>query len=266
MKRIALLLVILLTMLPSQGEAKPRIYVGGYSFAPYVEESAEGRYYGFTLDIIDELNSVQSEFHFQFVPTSVEKRHQAFALRRFDMVIFENPEWGWLSADVNYTPLDIEDGERYIALKEKATHSSYFDNLEDKNILLVRGYHYSLLNWKTVNNNTSYKIQYVNSTKALIENILKRRGDLAPVTESYLRYYLKRHPEKEQKLVISSRWEQHYLHNVILRNHSKLSQNKLKQYIRTMSESGKLSRIAKKYGLKRTHQKSMTSIESQQAK
>lgn len=252
MKRILLFLVILLTILPTWAKTKPKIYVGGYAFAPYVEETTEGHFYGLTLDVIDELNAVQSEFHFQFVPTSIEKRHQAFALGRFDMVIFENPEWGWLTADVNYTPLNIEDGERYIALKEKATQLNFFDNLEDKNILLVRGYHYSLLNWKKANNDTPYRIQYVSSTKALIENILKRRGDLAPVTDSYLRYYLKTHPEKQNKLVISSRWEQHYFHNIILRNHSKLPQAKLEQFIKLLSTSGKISHLVQKYGLKQS--------------
>ncbi len=244
--KLLLITVILLLSCSAKAHALAKVYVGGYAFAPYVEESIVG-YTGLTLDIIEVLNAMQNEFEFKFVPTSIEKRHQAFALGRFDMLLFENPQWGWSEADVSFTPINIKDGERYIALKERAMGSGYFEQLEKKNILLVRGYHYPLL--KDQNKNKNIKIQYVSSTKALIDNILKKRGDIAPVTDSYLRYFLAKFPEKKRHLQISPQWEQHYHHNIVLRNLSPLSQQKLQSLIDRLTESGELSRLANRYGL-----------------
>ena len=50
----------------------------GYMFPPFVEIGEQGKVSGLTLDLIDALNKIQSEYHFEFYLTSSKRRYKDF--------------------------------------------------------------------------------------------------------------------------------------------------------------------------------------------
>lgn len=252
---LQILFVILLGIYSSNGYSateKQTVYVGGYLFSPYVELVDGENYAGLTIKMIQALNLIQSNYDFKFVPTSIEKRHQAFHHGRFDMVLFESPQWGWLSREVNFIPLPIYDGEPFIALAKNAQAPNYFHELGNKNIILVKGYHYAMTQWQQVDAGYSENMRLVKSTKAAIESILKSRGDIAPVTYSYLMQYLKRNPSKRKLLRISGKWDQTYQHSVVLKKDANIQLTELQGLIKQLINSGVLANLAQEYDLPTT--------------
>lgn len=230
---------------------RTRINVGGYLFAPYVNVQDDGRYYGLTLDFITLLNQLQTEYEFQFVATSVEQRYRAFSLKRFDMMMFENPNWGWHGTAVQFSPLNVHDGERFITLRTSKKRQEYFDSLKDKRLILVKGYHYQFANWVSEPDylTRNFNVQFVNSNRASIDSIIRSRGDIAPITWSYLQNYLLHHPDARKKLFISDKWDQEYQHGILLRDTAALPLTTLSGYIKQLEQSGKLKKLLNQYGL-----------------
>lgn len=229
----------------------PQIRVGGYQFAPYVNLQQDGRYTGLTLDIINALNQVQQDVRFEFVSTSIEHRYKAYSVGRFDMMMFENPNWGWQQIETQFIPLHITDGEAFIALKSKARNQLFFSTLTNKSIALVKGYHYRFAQLETNPEHLEkqFNIIYVNNNKASIESILRKRADVAPVTYSYLNHYLKLNPQEQPLLLISEKWDQHYTHNILLKPNSVLEATKLSHWLQLLTDNGKLAELAQNYDI-----------------
>lgn len=232
-------------------QSKSIIRVGGYQFAPYVNLQEDGRYTGLTLDLINALNQIQQEISFEFVSTSIEYRYKAYEAGRFEMIMFENPHWGWEKFDTAFIPLHIHDGEIFIALKEKAKDPEFFEQLKDKTLALVKGYHYRFAHFETdpVKLENEFKVVFVNSNKASIETILRKRAEVAPVTISYLNYYLATNPHEQQRLFVSNQWDQHYYHGILLNPNSQLSPEKLNLWLNQLQQNGKLQELVRQYGL-----------------
>ncbi|MGL6124442.1 MAG: substrate-binding periplasmic protein [Shewanella sp.] len=230
----------------------PIIHVGGYPFAPYVNQQQDGRYTGLTLDIINALNQIQQEVRFEFVITSIENRYKAYALSRFDMILFENPAWGWQKITNQFIPLNLRDGEVLIALRKKAQNQRYFDDLTNKSVAFIKGYHYQFADFET-NPDTlakQFRPLFVSNNKTSIESILRERADIAPVTYSYLQYYLKLNPENDHLLLISDSWDQEYHNGILLNPKSPLDSKKLSHWIQLLIDNGKITELAAQYHLK----------------
>lgn len=259
--RLLLCLILAISMnttVMAQGkiatQAIPKIHVGGYQFAPYVNQQADGRYTGLTLDIINALNQIQQEVTFVFVATSIEHRYQAYSLGRFDMMMFESPTWGWQDIATHFIPLHIHDGEAFIALKTHAHNQGYFDDMTNKSIVFVKGYHYQFAQFETKAEILSkqFKPLFVNNNKASIESIIRKRADVAPVTYSYLQHYLKVNPKDKNLLLISDKWDQEYAHGILLKPHLQLDEKKLSEWVQQLSRSGQLGKLAAQYGISLT--------------
>lgn len=247
---VGLGIVTLLSTFNATAE-REQIYVGGYLFSPYVNTENEGRYYGLTLDLITKLNRIQPDYEFKFVETSIEQRYKAFELRRFDMMMFENISWGWEGKNVEFAPIKVIDGEKFITLAAPNKTQVYFNSFDDKQLILVKGYHYNFANWESDPNYLAqhFNVQFVNSNKASIEGILKQRGDIAPITWSYLKDYLKRTPEHSDQFLISDHWDQEYKHGVLLRKDSHLSLSTLTALIKKLETTGEWETLLNHYGL-----------------
>ncbi|MGI2136283.1 substrate-binding periplasmic protein [Shewanella baltica] len=230
----------------------PTIHVGGYQFSPYVNLQQDGRYTGLTLDIINALNQIQQEVFFEFTVTSVEHRYKAYALGRFDMMIFENPAWGWQKIADQFIPLHMIDGEVFIALKAKAHNQNYFKNLTNKSVAFVKGYHYQFAHFETDADKLAKQFRplFVSNNRASIESILRERADIAPVTHSYLQYYLKVNPQDRHLLLISDKWDQEYDNGILLSLRSSLDAKKLSHWVHLLIDNGKLAELAAQYGIK----------------
>ncbi|WP_350314582.1 transporter substrate-binding domain-containing protein [Pseudoalteromonas sp. TB43-MNA-CIBAN-0091] len=252
MKSAALITLLLLFIFAGQVQAKTLIKVGGYEFPPYIE-IVDGRASGFTVELIAELNKIQSDYHFELVLTTPIRRFKDYQQGLFDAVFFEDPNWGWLQGNhiISNSPVMATDSEVFIALKQFAKSQAWFDNLDDKTLIGILGYHYQLANFE---NNLSileneYKMTLLSSHKKSIELVLKKRSDMAIVTRSYLNQYLNKYPESKKKLLISERVAQTYKHQLLIRPTQQLDINTLYKLVKKALAQNTLATKLKILGL-----------------
>jgi len=230
---------------------KPIVKVAGYPFSPYITQSVDGRYTGLSIDLINALNGIQSQVQFEFVATSIANRYKAYELKRYDMMLFESPVWGWHTIEHEFVPLDIHDGELFISLKDNAIDQAYFNNFDGKVLSLVRGYHYKFADWQADPQylKAQFNIQFVNSNEASIVSILRGRAEIAPVTWSYLQFYLSQNPTISPQILVSTKWDQQYNHGILLSPNAPISKQQLSEWVGLLKKQQTLSRLAAHYGL-----------------
>jgi hypothetical protein len=251
-KSAALITLLLLFIFAGQVQAKTLVKVGGYEFPPYIE-IVDGRASGLTVELIAELNKIQSDYHFELVLTTPIRRFKDYQQGLFDAVFFEDPNWGWLQGNhiISNSPVIATDSEVFIALKQFAKSQAWFDNLDDKTLIGILGYHYQLANFE---NNLSileneYKMTLLSSHKKSIELVLKKRSDMAIVTRSYLNQYLNKYPESKKKLLISERVAQTYKHQLLIRPTHQLNVNTLYKIVKKTLAQNTLATKLKILGL-----------------
>ena len=248
------LTLILALLVGGTASAREVVKVGGYEFGPFVDLNAAGEPGGLTLALIDALNRYQDRFDFQFVLTSPNRRYKDFEDRKFDVIFFESPDWGWSAKTlpVDASQVFLDGGERYIALAGPGRDQDYFANLTDKRMVGILGYHYGFAGYQSdpaVLAKTFHMI-LVNDNAASIQMILKDRGDMAVVTESYLRRYLKAHPGTAGKLLVSDRYDQRYAHRALVRRDSALTIAELDRLLTAMGKDQTLARLWRDFGIK----------------
>ncbi len=253
-KRLSLhLLLLSLLGISPLAISKTLVKVGGYPFAPYVTKTADGEYSGLTLDLISQLNLIQDKYQFAFVSTSSPYRYQAFSRNRFELMFFENKMWGWQHADFYTLPLPIDDGEVYIAKKDPVQEADYFNDIAAKKLVLVEGYHYNITNDVTDKDilKKHFNVTFVTNNHASIEAILRGRGEVAPVTWSYLQHYFRQNPQAKDQLVSSERWDQRYQHQVLLSHSASISYDELLSLLQELDKKGVLDQLTTTYQLSR---------------
>lgn len=77
------------------------------------------------------LNQTQDDFEFVLRPTSLNRRFADLLQGRLDMVIFENPDWGWQGIAGARIDMGLEDAEIFITQSE-AVGGSFFDLANDE--------------------------------------------------------------------------------------------------------------------------------------
>lgn len=141
------LLLFVPFMATSQVYAAQVVRVAAVHFPPYMVRPEKGEDAGLLPKLIDALNAEQDDYEFVMIPTSVPRRFRDFAEGRFDVAIFENPDWGWKDIAHETVDLGLEDAEVYVARRVEGRDQNYFDDLSDKRLALFSGYHYGFANF-----------------------------------------------------------------------------------------------------------------------
>ncbi len=227
------------------------INVGGYTFPPFLEKKGDN-YVGVVFDIIEELNNFQDKYEFQFVPTASRRRTEHFEKKIFDIIMFEDIAWGWSDRnDVVASKVFLEGGEVYIAKADPSRNQSYFDDLSNKSIAGILGYHYGFAGFSGDDKylKENFDIQLSTSHEGNIRKVLAGRSDVSVVTLSYLNKYLKENPDKRNQLLISDKFDQRFHHTILFRKNGKISVDEMNALITGMENSGAFARIWAKYGI-----------------
>ncbi len=239
--------------IPAKNRLRKLCGLVGTDFPPYVQE-ASGKFTGLTLDLIEMMNAFQSKYRFEFVPTSSMRRYQDFADGMYDAILFESVDWGWKDVPVDVSRVYAEDCEVFIARTLPNRTQAYFNDLKGKSLRVYLGYHYPFAGY---NADPAYLLKAFNarttiSHEANIHSVIAGRANIAVVTQSYLRKYLRDHPAQIPLLLVSDRIAQTYHHTVLVRKHIEPSVDEINTLLDQMDQAGYISILLGKYGMSKT--------------
>ena len=118
-----------------------RVNVGAYEYG-VVYFFEDGKPRGMVPKLIKLLNDIQADYHFHLVETSSRRRFQDLEEGKIDLVMFENPLWGWQDFDVNYSDKIITTEDLYIRRHDAPPRRKPFENIYLSSIICVLGFHY----------------------------------------------------------------------------------------------------------------------------
>lgn len=258
-------------LISATAHAREEVYVGLYPFAPFAYKEGSGvniqtfapagqthpksSFKGVSLDLLELLNQHQAQFHFKTYVTTPSYRFKAFTHNKFDMMLFESRQWGWQNLPVVASREFLKGGEVYIALQHDGRDQGFFDTLKGKSIIGIKGYHYG---FAKMNSDPEYlqqqhNVRLTDSNESSIKMLLGRRGDIAVVTQSYLNMFLHDNPQLSDKLLVSDRKDQHYLHTILVREDHKITPALINTWLDQLESNGSLKRLWKKWGLDANH-------------
>ncbi|GAB3020926.1 substrate-binding periplasmic protein [Bowmanella dokdonensis] len=247
----AIALATVLTALCSPlSYAAERVGVGCYDYPPFYMASAEGEE-GLIPDLVALMNQNQDRFEFHLVPTTARRRYLDFANDKFDLLMFESPDWGWQEYPIEQSRPFYQGAEVWIARNRPGRDQAYFTSPQDKRLLGVLGYHYGFagLNSDPDFLSDQYTIHLVDSQATIIELILQGKADMGIVALSYLNHYLHRHPQHADDLLVSEQYDQVYLHGALLDKDAAILIGELDKLFDKMHQDGQLDRLWQKHGL-----------------
>ena len=252
MKKIMMagVVTLLLGVYGGQVQGQTTVKVGGYDFPPFVERDGK-QYSGMTIDLINALNAYQNDYEFEFVSTTPKRRYDDFANKKYDMIMFEDINWGWADKGVIASDVFLKGGEAYIAKKEGGRGDDYFSTLDGKSISVLRGYHYGFADFNADEKmlKEKYNAECSNNAEGIIVKVAKGRTDIGVVTLSFLNRYLKDHPEVSEELIVSDGFDQEYNHTILVREGTVPDAKQMYDLLKSMSEAGKLVDIWNMYGI-----------------
>lgn len=229
----------------------PVIPVGGYRFEPFVKIDAEGKASGLTLDLLQALNESQNDYRFVFVPTTAPGRYEDFQKGLFDVMFFENRDWGWKRYPVKSSRTFLEGGEVYIARNLLGRDQDFFASLKGKNIVGIQGYHYGFADFEELKEGAfkGFQIHLVQDSDQLLKDVLEGKADVGVITSSDLKNRISKQPELEKSLLVSKRYDQVYRHQAIVPENEVIGSETIDSLMEGLKESGRLQKLWEQYGL-----------------
>lgn len=246
MAKVFLTLLVSLCAL-SHGWAAQTVRVGAYPFLPFVDKSS-----GLTFDLVKAMNAFQSDYQFEVVNTSPNRRYQDMARGAFSIMLFENAKWGWDPSAVDSSKVFLRgDGEVYVARSAPGRGQEFFQMLDEKKLLVVLGYHYGFANYVTDQDilASKYQITFSADNATSLRNLLAGHGDVAVITKSYLSRFLVENPSARSKLLVADQMDQTYDHTILVKSGSKPSAKEMDALLARMESAGVLKKLWAKYGI-----------------
>lgn len=245
-----LLLMVLICCAPLAG-AEQRVRVGAYHFPPYIAKPESAAPEGMVPELLAALNAAQDDYRFDLVPTSVTRRYRDFVHARYDLILFESPDWGWQDIPLDKLDLRIADAEVYVARKEEGRDQRFFDRLGGKRMALYNGYHYGFAGYNAdqdyLTRQFNAVLTYSHDSNLLM--LLHGRVDISVVARSYLRIYQQEHPQQGERLLASERADQIYHHHALLRPQGPIDTKRLDALLQRLRDSGRLDDLTRRYHL-----------------
>ena len=240
--------LIFFLMASTAAIATQTVKVGASAFSPYIE-AVEGS--KVRIELIDLMNAFQDKYHFELVLTGPMRRFVDFDRGLYDVSCFDNLAWGWGERAVEATQVYLSGGEVYVALAKPGRDQSFFADLTDKRMIGMRGYHYGFAKFNAdpdfLEQNFGMTLTYNNENT--LRFLFLNRGDVAVVTEAFLPSYFMRNPQHKNKVLISQKRDQDYMHSCIVRRGTHPNASELDQLLKAMEQKGVLKPLWKKYGV-----------------
>ncbi|PTS84074.1 amino acid ABC transporter substrate-binding protein [Pseudomonas sp. HMWF032] len=242
---------LLLTLLLATGLVYGRqdVRVGAYHFPPYVVKPESAQPTGVLPDLLLAFNEAQDAYRFRLVATSSMRRYQDLHSGRFDLMLFESPEWGWQGGAHRSLDLKIEDAEVYVARRQSGRDEHYFDDFKGKRMALYSGYHYGFAGFSADRQflTDQFNAVLTYSHDSNLAMLLRGRADIAVVTRSYLRSFQQRNVEQGQALLVSQRVDQIYRHQALFALHSAISPQNFAVLLEQLRRNQRLGDVLRRH-------------------
>lgn len=223
-------LALLLSAPIVSGNTRPIIVkVGGYEFSPFIEK--EGKE-GIVKELIAKLNSTQDKYRFEFVLTSANRRYRDFKSQKYDVILFEDEAWSWKKLGINYARTTIigSGKEVAVAFNDGTRDQSYFDNLSDKKIEVVLGYHYQLTDMKSDTQTLMKKgIIQGKSNENNLEDLLSKKVDITFINSMMFSRFLNKNKELKDKFLIRQKVDHLYALRGLIHPNSPIKASELER-------------------------------------
>ena len=234
--------------------AETEIRVGVYNFPPIAGVSPDGKATGLLGDLLSELEKTHEGLSFRVFHTSPKRRYLDFDAGLYDVIFFENPDWGWKAKDVSISRPILSDEALYVALNKPGRDLSFFDDIEKRSIIAMSGYNYGFAGFETDYDilKKRFHIEFSDSHSRNLELIKADRpsvAEVAIVSNSYLQMHLANHPEDWRRLLISDKPDQHYRLSIIARPGDAMSAQAMMHLLIPLIEDGRYRLLVEKWGL-----------------
>ena len=229
--------------------AVQEIRVGAAHFPPYTVRPERGADIGLLSQLLNALNQLQSDYRFVLVPSSIPRRVRDFERGRVDMMMFENPAWGWQGLSYIAVDMGLEDAEVFVAKQYPDRQQNYFDDLKGKRLALFSGYHYAFAGFNPTPKflTESYNAMLAYSHESNLLMVLRGRADIALMTRSNLIDMLRYAPQAKSELIVSQRIDQTYRHYALLRPQAPIQSQHFAQMMQKLRDNGQLMAIFAPY-------------------
>lgn len=252
--------VLLILCLPvalgftAKASSETEIVVGVYHFPPVAAVRDNRKAEGLLGDLLAELEATHEDLSFRIVHTSPKRRHLDFEAGLYDVIFFESPEWGWESWPIAATGPILADEDVYVALNKPGRDQSFFDNIGERNIVAISGYHYGFAGLSTDNSKLKerFQIEFSHSharNLSLIKADRPSLAEMAIVSRSYLHMYLEQNPQDRDRLLVSDKADQRYLLHILARKGGPISPQSLERMILPLIEQGRYQQMVRNHGL-----------------
>lgn len=231
--------------------AAREVNVGAAHFPPYTVRPECGVDTGLLPQLLDALNQLQSDYHFVITPTSNARRFREFAQGRVDMVLFENPAWGWRDIAHERVDMGLQDAEVFVAKRQPDRQQSYFDDVASKRLALFNGYHYAFAGFNASPQylNRAFKAIITYSHESNLMMVLRGRVDIALITRSHLADLLQHNAQAKDQVMVSERTDYIYRHAALLRPDGPITGQAFARLMQALRENGQLEQIFAPYNV-----------------
>lgn len=234
--------------------AQTEISVGVYDFPPVAAVSNHSEAEGLLGDLLQELNTANNNVIFRIVHTSPKRRHLDFQAGLFDVIFFESPSWGWERLPIQATYPVLMDEDVYVALSKPGRGQSFFDNIAERHIVAISGYHYGFAGLSTNNAELEkrFNIEFSHSHSRNLELIKADRPSLAEVavvSRSYLQKHLTDNPSDRDRFLVSDTADQTYQLHIMTRENGPISPGAIEQMLSPLIRDGRYQKLVDNHGL-----------------
>jgi ABC-type amino acid transport substrate-binding protein len=230
------------------------IRVGVYDFPPVAQVNHNNQATGLLGDLLTELEAEHPELSFEIIYTSPRRRHLDFNAGLYDVMFFEHRDWSWDQDNAAMTSPILRDEEVYVALDKDNRDQTFFDNLEERRIVAIAGYHYGFAGLETgsAELNRRFDIELSFSHQRNIELIRADRpsvAEVAVISRSFLSAYFSRFPEHRDRFLISDEPDQRYELGVVIRRDGPVTADDIEDLLQPLINSGRYQELVKNHGL-----------------
>ncbi|MEX2475081.1 substrate-binding periplasmic protein [Marinobacter sp.] len=230
------------------------IRVGVYNFPPIAGFSDNNKVEGLLADTLTHLDEAHPEVSFEVIHTSPKRRYLDFRAGLYDVIFFESPDWGWETLAHEATIPILTDEELFVALRKPDRDLSFFDDLSQRRIVAISGYHYGFADFETNNAELEkrFNIEFSDSHQRNIDLIKADRpsvADVAMVSRSYLQQHLERHPEDWNTFLLSDQPDQVYRLAIITRKGGPVDASDMIRLFQPLMSDGTYRMLVEKWGL-----------------